>query len=263
MYLDLSIIILAPIILSILLKNISNLNRKESSNKKENDLTGNVFLALKGKIINFFNKARTLLKNKNSKPVKVSLIINIILIASTLTYCIYKAIPNYLNEYYHEDVWARSNNDRLFEMFGHFGFTYQSYMFNPNYVRHYRYAALSHLIGLRCIDFNLIYPYYKDDLYQENTSNYNNFLNFVFNETKIIDTRNAIYKEDIFRYVKRLDYVIIDNVNNPNLCNKVLNDSDHFDIGFKWFLKDPLVSILPKLMDFGEINLIYVFKVKS
>jgi hypothetical protein len=144
-----------------------------------------------------------------------------------------KAIPNYNKRYYHkyfEEFWFDEYSYAA-EFLDSITLGYETYMFNINTGYSHMWPHLHTYLGdLRCINFNQAKDYYNDDSYQSNNSEYQNFLNFVFNKTKLINNLQANYKNlpGYLKITKNLDYILIDSFSNPNLCELMLNDTTHF-----------------------------------
>ena len=261
LYLDISLIILFPILISIITKNTQFLKKEEFYIKEKlksiknyvehfkiNDLT------LHNKIYLFFKKNKKTLH----RYLNFSNLANAIIIFSLLFYCLIKIIPNYHERYYRdsfEDLSLKSHYYTL-GFLEEYALNYQTYMYNPSFSWN---IIHSYLYELRCIDYKQMSPYYDDGKYEANNSEYQDFLNFVFNETKVIYYKQATYKYDYLRFTKRVDYVVIDSFSNPNLSDLMYNDTVHFKKIFKCYFSHPVIILISLLKDI-DLPQIFIFK---
>jgi hypothetical protein len=135
-------------------------------------------------------------------------------------------------------------------------------MFNANSPFSHLWAHLHTNLGdLRSIDLGQVRMYMFDSLYSSNNSNYRAFLNFVFNETKFINKEQGNYKElpNYLKISKKVDYIIIDDLAAPNLCELMLNDTNHFKKTFECRMINLIILSSPQNID----SSVYIFKTKN
>jgi hypothetical protein len=264
LYLDVGIIVLVPTLYSILVKNTQFL--KNSANSINDKLLhiNNFLRNFNIRAFNLFNKLILQLGGKKKqlkKKISISTIVNCLILISLLFYSVLRAIPNYNKRYYRkffEESWYKSYTNALLFLdsitLGHETYMYST--FTP--YTHLWSNVHTYMGDLRCIDPNQMELYFYDTLYQSNNSNYQKFLNFVFNETKFINKYQANYKDlPIFlRITKTVDYIIIESFANPNLCELMLNDTTHFTKIFQ----SRIINYVYLLASLGEEIFVYVFK---
>ncbi|TXT64891.1 MAG: membrane protein of unknown function [Promethearchaeota archaeon] len=255
-FLDISLIILVPVVVSLILKHSSKFNRINILRKSENFSINNSKRNFKSEKHILKRNSLKALNQKLRKKNKRSTLINSTLIIILLIYCCSKASSNYDNNYYRN---RHYHFDLPYVFLGQVAFESETFMLNPSYGAHYRYAALTNLVGLRCIDFNQVRPYYSDNQYQSNTLHYESFINFIFNEIKSIEKIQAVYKDTSLRFVIKCDYIIVDSINNPNLCKLMLNDTVHFTKIFQTVMYNDYEILLASLTEVGTL---YIFKTK-
>ncbi len=260
-YLDISLLILVPVLFSIIFKKTKFLNKKEFYAKKKLLFINNYLKRFDLNVLSFYKKINHFLKRKRIELhnyITFSKLANAIIILILLFYCVIRAIPNYQERYYRdsfEDLAYKSYYITL-SLLNTYAIDYQTYMIDPSFswkITH------TYLYKLRCIDLNQITPYYDDFRYKVNNSGYQDFLDFVYNTTKIIYYKQATYKYNYLRYTKRVDYIIIDNFANPKLCNLMLNDTIHFKKIFQIRYVHLNINLISLIIN-SRIPYIYIFE---
>jgi hypothetical protein len=87
------------------------------------------------------------------------------------------------------------------------------------------------------------------------------FLEFVFNSSKFINNLQANYKNlpAYLKFAKTVDYILIDEIYNPNLCKLMLNDTLHFDNIFELRITNLIFLLNSYSLDVS----LYIFKTKT
>jgi hypothetical protein len=268
-YLDVSLIILVPILFSLILKKTYRLKKARTY--------------IKLKIIEIFRFTKKLspsisiifkklyfqikkIKKKWDKHFNLSKIIAVFLFLSLFLYCSFKAVQNYEKRYYHKyfEVFWFDEYTYATEFLDTITIGYETYMFDTNSPYSHMWPHIHTYLGdLRCIRFGEVKPYYNDFKYRGSSSDleYSNFLNFVFNETKFINKMQANYENlpPYMRITKTVNYILIDSYSNPNLCRLMNNDTTHFDQVFQLRITNPIYIITS-----GNINLsVYIFRTRK
>lgn len=235
-YLDFSLFLLAPFFLSLLnileRVNIQKLKKKNNKLKKL-----------------FFNKIGTF---------SFSLLL--------LSTCTPKIIINNdlrFNFSYFSKYWPTGYHQTI-EFVNNVKLSNSTYMFNPEgniYTAEWNFFH-TYLGDTRCIHLDELIPFYNDSLYSYTnpyySTNYNIFINFIFNETKNIYPYIANYKnlDSSLRTTLRIDFIFIDSASNENLINLMLNDLRFkilFNVSSYWYRtrKDVLFYVFEPINDNG------------
>ncbi|MHA1326898.1 MAG: hypothetical protein ACTSRH_06200 [Promethearchaeota archaeon] len=113
---------------------------------------------------------------------------------------------------------------------------YSTYAFNPNnFFRRANWNLYHTFLGdLRCIDPNEIQNFLDDQLYNYNNKNFmvnfNNFIDYCFNQSKNIYSYAANYKNlpDSLKVTNIINYLFLENLTNENLINLIINSNYFF-----------------------------------
>jgi len=267
LHLDVSLIVLIPILFSIIKKNTHFLNKYEYYIKCKLFLINDYLKKYNLNLLFVFNRFNNYLKKKRidlRKHINISKITNISIFLLILFYCTIKAIPNYNKRYYHrlfEEYWFDEYHYATVFL-NDIALGYETYIYNKfTPFTHTRLHMATFLGDLRCINYDQMKKYYLDDRYKTNNSGYENFLNFIFNDTKLINTNQGNYKNlpIYLRIAKTVDYILIDSFSNPNLCKLMENDTTHFE---KIFQCRIIKSLYVLTSEDPEI-FVYIFKSKN
>jgi len=267
--LDISLILLIPILYSIIKSNTKFLNKYTVHIKNKLFLINDYLKKYNLNLLHIFDRFKEFFKKKKiqiKKYINISNIVNLSILFSLLFYCMIKAIPNYEKRYYRkrsEDHWVDEYYYATLFL-SKITLGYETYMYNGFAsiisMRHYFEINLG---DLRCINHPQMFLYSLDYQYEGNNSKYQYqlFLNFIFNETKFINKNQANYKDlpEYLKVTKLVDYIIFDNSSNPNLCELMANDTSHFRTMFKLKTFESEYILMPNNQ---EIDL-YIFKTKS
>jgi len=265
LYLDVSLMILIPILVSIIKNYTKFLNKKEFYIKKKLISINNYLMHFNLNPLNLYNKIKIYLRKRKinlHRYLNFSNLAYATIILTILLFCMVKAIPNYNKRYYREpfeEISVDATHDYTFTFLENYAFDYQTYMYYPEYEWPKVHIYLEEL---RCIDLRQINPYYDDSKYEANNSEYQDYLDFIFNETKVIYYKQASYKYDYLRFTKRVDYIVIDDFANPKLCNLMMNDTAHFQKIFQCAIKSPLITLKSYIKNYELPRFVYIFKTK-
>jgi dTDP-4-dehydrorhamnose reductase len=266
-YLDVSIIILVPIVFSILVKNTQFLNKTGMYVKRKVVLLKKYFKKMNLNLLyNKYKLNRGFNKNisKLSKYINISNFVNFSLFFLIISYSVCRTIPNYEKRYFHkffEEFWYDSY-EYASKYLSETTIGFESYLYNVNSPFSHLWPQLHINLGeLRSIDSKQVRMYMFDSLYTSNNSNYRAFLDFVFNEIKFINKKQGNYKElpDYLKISIKVDYIIIDDLAAPNLCELMLNDTNHFTKIFECRMINLIILSSPQNID----SSVYIFKTKS
>lgn len=235
-YLDVSVILLAPILFSLIISNIEFINKYEIYFKRKMLQIYQYLMNFNLNLLVLYFKLSHLINRKGFKIrryVNLSNFFKFSLFFLIISYSTFKAIPNYEKRYYRKffEVFWYDSYDITTNVLEKITIGYESYMFNTNTpFSHLKAHMYAYLGDLRCIDLELLEYYFQDWKYTSNNTNYQIFLQFVFNETKLINKKQGNYDSlpPLLKIAKKVDYIIIDNLSAPNLCRLMLNDTTHF-----------------------------------